>query len=99
MKQGLFQLHVPGTNRATPVRFCSQVRLHIHSLRDQAPHLEVWAASVGGDTETGARLPGERPPNVSPGLSWPRKEARAEEGGAPSTPHLQGVHIPGFDPL
>lgn len=53
VKQGLFQLHVPGTNRATPARFCPQVRLHIPSLRDQAPRSDVWAASVGGDTETG----------------------------------------------
>lgn len=65
VKQGLFQLHVPGTNRATPARFCPQVRLHYPLSERSSPTL-VWAASVGGDTETGARLPGERPPKPQP---------------------------------
>lgn len=60
VKQGLFQVHVPGINQATPVLFCHQVRLY--SLEERSsPTLDVWAARVGGDTETGRAHSGSGP--------------------------------------
>lgn len=79
VKRSLFQVHVPGTNQATPVLFCHQVRLHIPSRRDQAPRLTSglpgWAETLRRGAPTQGAAPKPQPgPLLSPGRKPGKKK-------------------------
>lgn len=65
VKQGLFQVHVPGTNQATPALFCHQFRLHIPAKRDQASSLTSglpgWAETLRWGAPTQGAAPKPQP--------------------------------------